>query len=195
MKDNPRDRDTAITMIQEVERLDRVIGQLLEFARPSTLRIRLVRVADLVQHSLKLIEGDARTKGIEVKSEVPADLPDIRVDPDRMSQVLLNLYLNSLQAMDAGGVLEVKVYRDEVNKLTRIDVVDNGRGIELDDQEHVFDPYFTTKPDGTGLGLAIVHKIIEAHGGSIKVRSSPGFGTTISLILPDAAEEQDHDQA
>jgi two-component system sensor histidine kinase HydH len=195
LKDNPRDRDTATTMIQEVERLDRVIGQLLEFARPSTLKIRPVRVADLVQHSLKLMEGDARTKGIEIKSEVPSDLSDIPVDPDRMSQVLLNLYLNSLQAMDAGGVLGVKVSRDEVNKLTRIDVVDNGRGIKPADQEHVFDPYFTTKPDGTGLGLAIVHKIIDAHQGNLKVKSKPGQGTTITLILPDAEEDQDHGQA
>jgi two-component system sensor histidine kinase HydH len=195
LKDNPQDRDTATTMIQEVERLDRVIGQLLEFARPSTLRIKPVRVADLVQHSLKLIDGDARAKEIEIKSEVPANLPDVPIDADRMSQVLLNLYLNSLQAMDAQGILEVKVTRDETRKLTTIIVADNGGGIDPADQEHIFDPYFTTKPDGTGLGLAIVHKIIDAHHGTVKVRSKPGLGTTITLILPDAEEEQDHGQA
>ena len=188
LKDNPDDKDTATTMIQEVERLDRVIGHLLEFARPSTLNVRPVRVADLVQHSLKLIEGDARSKSIEVKSEVPSDLPDIPLDPDRMSQVLLNLYLNSLQAMEAAGVLEIKVFRDQTNKLTTINVVDNGQGIDPADQERIFDPYFTTKSDGTGLGLAIVHKIIDAHGGSIKVKSSSGLGTTITLILPDGEE-------
>jgi two-component system sensor histidine kinase HydH len=195
LKDNPQDRDTATTMIQEVERLDRVIGQLLEFARPSTLRIKPVRVADLVQHSLKLIDGDARAKGIEIKSEVPANLPDVLIDADRMSQVLLNLYLNSMQAMDAQGTLEVKVSRDETRKLTTIIVADSGGGIDQADQEHIFDPYFTTKPDGTGLGLAIVHKIIDAHHGTVKVKSKPGLGTTITLILPDAKEEQDHGQA
>jgi two-component system sensor histidine kinase HydH len=194
-QDNPQDRDTATTMIQEVERLDRVIGQLLEFARPSTLRIKPVRIADLIQHSLKLIDGDARAKEIEIKSEVPANLPDVPIDADRMSQVLLNLYLNSLQAMDAQGILEVKVTRDETRKLTTIIVADNGGGIDPADQEHIFDPYFTTKPDGTGLGLAIVHKIIDAHHGTVKVRSKPGLGTTITLILPDAEEEQDHGQA
>jgi two-component system sensor histidine kinase HydH len=191
LKDNPQDRDTATTMIQEVERLDRVIGQLLEFARPSTLKIKAARVADLIQHSLKLIDGDARTKGVEVKSEVPSDLPDIPMDADRMNQVLLNLYLNSLQAMDAGGILQVKVSRDNTKKLTTIVVADNGPGIDPANQERVFDPYFTTKPDGTGLGLAIVHKIIDAHSGSVKVRSNPGLGTTITLILPDGEEEQD----
>jgi two-component system sensor histidine kinase HydH len=191
LKDSPKDRDTATTMIQEVERLDRVIGQLLEFARPSTLKIKPVRINDLIQHSLKLIEGDARSKGIEVKVDIPLDLPEVPMDGDRIKQVLLNLYLNGLQAMDGGGVLEVKVSRDDGRKLTTIKVSDNGRGIETADQERIFDPYFTTKSDGTGLGLAIVHKILDAHGGSIKVRSQTGAGTSVTITLPDGEEEQD----
>ena len=189
LKDSPQDRDTATTMIQEVERLDRVIGQLLEFARPSTLKIKPVRVMDLIQHSLKLIEGDARSKGIEVKVDIPLDFPDVPMDGDRINQVLLNLYLNGLQAMDGGGVLQVKVSRDDARKLTTITVSDSGRGIETADQERIFDPYFTTKPDGTGLGLAIVHKILDAHGGSIKVRSQTGAGTAVAITLPDGQEE------
>jgi len=191
LKDSPQDRDTATTMIQEVERLDRVIGQLLEFARPSTLKIKPVRVTDLIRHSLKLIEGDARTKGVEVKTDLPANLPQALVDADRMNQVLLNLYLNAIQAMDGGGVLQVTVSRDDSRKLTTITVSDNGRGIEAADQERIFDPYFTTKSDGTGLGLAIVHKILDAHGGSIKVRSQKGAGTTVTMTLPDGEEERD----
>jgi two-component system sensor histidine kinase HydH len=190
LKDSPQDRDTATTMIQEVERLDRVIGQLLEFARPSTLKIKPVRLYDLVQHSLKLIEGDARTKGVEVKADLPASLPEAFMDADRMNQVLLNLYLNAIHAMDGGGVLQVNVSRDDARKVTTITVSDNGRGIETADQERIFDPYFTTKPDGTGLGLAIVHKIIDAHGGSIKVRSQTNEGTTVTITLPDGEEEQ-----
>ena len=189
LKDSPQDRDTATTMIQEVERLDRVIGQLLEFARPSTLKIKPVRVMDLIQHSLKLIEGDARSKGIEVKVDIPLDFPDVPMDGDRINQVLLNLYLNGLQAMDGGGLLQVKVSRDDARKLTTITVSDSGRGIETADQERIFDPYFTTKPDGTGLGLAIVHKILDAHGGSIKVRSQTGAGTAVAITLPDGQEE------
>jgi two-component system sensor histidine kinase HydH len=191
LKDSPQDRDTATTMIQEVERLDRVIGQLLEFARPSTLKIKPVRVTDLIRHSLKLIEGDARTKGVEVKTDLPANLPQALMDADRMNQVLLNLYLNAIQAMDGGGVLQVTVSRDDSRKLTTITVSDNGRGIEAADQERIFDPYFTTKSDGTGLGLAIVHKILDAHGGSIKVRSQKGAGTTVTMTLPDGEEERD----
>jgi two-component system sensor histidine kinase HydH len=191
--DDPKDRDTATIMIQEVERLDRVIGQLLEFARPSTLKIRRVPVADLIQHSLKLIEGDARAAGIEVTSQVPSDLNSIPMDRDRMSQVLLNLYLNSIQAMNEGGALEVNVARDADTKRMKIIVADNGRGMDPADQERVFDPYFTTKSDGTGLGLAIVHRIMEAHGGEIEVRSELGRGTTVTLILPGAREVQQYD--
>jgi two-component system sensor histidine kinase HydH len=190
LKDSPQDRDTATTMIQEVERLDRVIGQLLEFARPSTLKIKPVRINDLIQHSLKLIEGDAHRKGIEVKADIPPDLPEVPLDGDRINQVLLNLYLNGLQAMDEGGLLQVKVSRVDARKLTTITVADNGRGIDRADQERIFDPYFTTKPDGTGLGLAIVHKILDAHGGTIKVRSQPGAGTRIIINLPDGEEER-----
>jgi two-component system sensor histidine kinase HydH len=149
-----------------------------------------VNIGDLIQHSLKLIDGDARTRGIEVKPEVPSDLPDISIDADRMNQLLLNLYLNALQAMDEGGVLEVKASRDQVKKVTTIIVSDTGPGIDPTDQERIFDPYFTTKPDGTGLGLAIVHKIIDAHGGTVKVRSQAGRGTIITLIVPDRGEEQ-----
>ena len=190
LQDSPQDRDTATTMIQEVERLDRVIGQLLEFARPSILKIKPVRLNDLIQHSLKLIEGDARTKGVEVKADLPASLPEAFMDADRMNQVLLNLYLNAIQAMDGGGVLQVNVSRDDAKKLTTISISDNGRGIETAAQERIFDPYFTTKPDGTGLGLAIVHKIIDAHGGSIRVRSQANEGTTVIITLPDGEKEQ-----
>jgi two-component system, NtrC family, sensor histidine kinase HydH len=195
LEDNPMDQDNAKTMIQEVERLDRVIGQLLEFARPSNLKTKPVRLYDLVNHTLKLIEGDARAKGVQVISKVSSKLPEIRLDPDRMSQVLLNLYLNSIHAMDHGGIMEVAVLRNETKKRTRITISDNGSGIKDEDKERIFDPYFTTKPDGTGLGLAIVHKIMEAHRGDIKVNSSPELGTTITLTLYDSVEVQTGDAA
>jgi two-component system sensor histidine kinase HydH len=187
-KDRPAERDTATTMIQEVERLDRVIGQLLEFARPSSLKISPVDLRDLVHHSLRLIETDANTKGVRVQSHIAADLPPIPLDGDRMSQVLLNLYLNAIQAMKKGGVLEIGVTRNEDARQTSITVSDTGPGMTADEQERIFDPYFTTKSTGTGLGLAIVHKIMEAHGGDVVVKSVPGQGTTVVLVLPDHKE-------
>jgi two-component system sensor histidine kinase HydH len=192
LKDRPEDQSTATTMIQEVERLDRVIGQLLEFARPSRLKITSVRMSDLVQHSLKLIEADIRTRHIEVQSDVPANL-HVPMDGDRISQVLLNLYLNAIQAMGEGGTLRVKIERIERQRQTRISVTDNGQGIDSENLDRIFDPYFTTKSDGTGLGLAIVHKIVQAHGGEVEVESLAGQGTTVKLTIPDIQEAHDRD--
>jgi len=105
--------------------------------------------------------------------------------------VLLNLYLNAIQAMEQGGLLHVRVTRNAEAKETTITITDNGPGITAADQELIFDPYYTTKSDGTGLGLAIVHKIMEAHRGDILVNSSTGEGTTVVLVLPDQREEED----
>jgi two-component system sensor histidine kinase HydH len=190
-KDEPEDWGTANIMIQEVERLDRVIGQLLEFARPSGLRVRSVHLHDVIKHSLKLVESDARARGVEVTSMVHEDLAPVAMDADRMNQALLNLYLNAIQAMPEGGKLVVEVSRDESLKQTRITVGDTGPGIEPRDLERIFDPYFTTKPNGTGLGLAIVHKIIEAHGGDLEVKSVLSQGTTVTMILPHMEEARD----
>jgi two-component system sensor histidine kinase HydH len=191
LREVPEDQETARIMIQEVERLDRVIGQLLEFARPSQLSTAPVRVADLVRHSLRLIEGDARSRGVELEAVIPDDLPEINVDADRMSQVLLNLYLNAIQAMADGGTMAVAVSRNEAKKCTVITISDDGPGIPTQDRERIFDPYFTTKADGTGLGLAIVHKIVEAHGGEINIESEPGRGTKVTVVLMDTGREDD----
>jgi len=183
-KDHEQDRETAGIMIQEVERLDRVISQLLEFARPSALDIKPVAINDLISHSLRLIEGDARSKQISVVSKIDPEIDQFPLDSDRMNQALLNLYLNALQAMDKQGVLTVTVAKTSGNNQIRIDVTDTGKGIDPEKKERIFDPYFTTKSDGTGLGLPIVHKVIEAHGGMITVKSAPDSGTTFSLFIP-----------
>jgi two-component system sensor histidine kinase HydH len=111
---------------------------------------------------------------------------ETRMDTDRMNQVLLNLYLNALEAMGPGGTLSVDLSRIEDGRGIRIVVKDTGAGIRQEDLDHVFDPYFTTRPSGTGLGLAIVHKIMESHRGEVRVESEPGRGTTVTLILPDS---------
>lgn len=110
-----------------------------------------------------------------------------------MSQVLLNLYLNAIQAMGDGGKLHIRIERMEAQGQTRISVADNGKGIDAGDLDRIFDPYFTTKSDGTGLGLAIVHKIVEAHGGEVEVDSHKGQGTTVTLSIPDVREAHGHD--
>jgi len=185
-RDNPDDRKTSEIMIQEVDRLNRVITQLLEFARPPAIQKKRTSLQSLIQHSLKMIERQASAKQIEIFSRLPPEIKEIDLDPDGLNQVLLNLYLNAIEAMDEGGTLSVSLTSDQGSPWVKIAVSDTGAGISKEDLEHVFDPYFTTRQSGTGLGLAIVHKIIEAHSGEVRVESDRGRGTTVTVLLPGA---------
>ena len=171
-------------MIQEVERLNRVVGQLLEFARPITISKKAASVDSVIKDSLLLIERQTTEKNIKIETAFSSAVKKIQVDRDRINQVLLNLYLNAIESMQDGGTLNVALSMNKERKWVIIKVTDNGKGIKKKDIAHIFDPYFTTKPSGTGLGLAIVHNIINAHAGKMEVESSPGKGTTVTLFLP-----------
>jgi two-component system sensor histidine kinase HydH len=183
-RDNPDDSQTADIMVQEVDRLNRVIGQLLDYARPMTMNRRETAIQTVIQHALRMIESQAREKGVVIQTELQADVAALLIDPDRIKQVFLNLYLNAIGAMEGGGILSVALL-SMTDRRIRIEVRDTGVGIDPKNLDRIFDPYFTTKSSGTGLGLAIVQKIIEAHRGEIQVASTPGLGTTVSVILPE----------
>ncbi len=183
----PDDVKVADIMIQEVERLNRVITELLEYSRPLSLDRRETNLAELVRNTLATIERQAQDKGITLRADLSARIPGTAIDPDRMTRVFLNLFLNAIAAMDAGGVLSVAVARHDERTL-QATVSDTGRGIRKEDLGRVFEPYFTTKPSGTGLGLAIVQRIVEAHGGEIRLESEPGEGTTFTVLLPVGGE-------
>jgi two-component system sensor histidine kinase HydH len=170
-------------MIEEVDRLSRVISELLEFARPTKLNRKPSNMNELLKHSTRLVEREAAAKKVDIQLNLTSESIEADVDPDRLTQCFLNLFLNALQAMESGGRLTVSSSTG-ANGNVAIDIKDNGSGISAEGLSKIFDPYFTTKPKGTGLGLAIVHKIIEAHQGQIKVRSTIGQGTVFSIALP-----------
>jgi two-component system sensor histidine kinase HydH len=176
--------EMAAILIQEVERLDRVVGQLLDFSRPTKPNRRAVAVRAFLETAFKRIGPAAAEKGVSLDLRVGPDADTFVLDPDLIHQALLNLYLNALEAMPQGGRLTVTA--DLANRATHllIGVRDTGCGISIDGVNQIFDPYFTTKSTGTGLGLAIVHNIVEAHGGEIHVESDPGRGTLFRLSLP-----------
>ncbi|KJS01493.1 MAG: hypothetical protein VR65_05950 [Desulfobulbaceae bacterium BRH_c16a] len=177
------DKELAEVMIEEVDRLDRVITQLLEFARPAELNLKPSNLNELLEHSARLVKQEATAKNIRIHLNLTPDAEVAMVDPDRLTQCFLNIYLNGLQAMANGGQLTIgSLIKDDGS--FAIDIKDSGAGIAAEDLTKVFDPYFTTKTKGTGLGLAIVHKIIEAHRGQVNVRSTIGQGTVVSIILP-----------
>ena len=181
------DQEVATIMIQEVERLNRVVGQLLEFARPLEMKRSQVSLPELLAHSLRMIGEDAQQKGVQIRQRVGMVPAWVWLDGDRLKQVLLNLYLNGIEAMDNGGTLAVSM--EMADTVLEIRISDDGRGITPESLGSIFDPYFTTKPAGTGLGLAIVHKIVEALGGEISVRSQAGEGTEFTLRIPVREEE------
>jgi len=188
-KDIPEDQKIADIMIREVERLNRVIGQLLEFARPMNVEKKDVNLVDVVNYSLDIISAQARSNNVRiVRDGIPDETVQAFVDPDKIGQVLLNIYLNAIEAMEQGGTLTVRLEQDRVNSHVSIQVSDTGHGIPKEDIGHIFDPYYTTKPSGTGLGLAIVHKIIEAHAAEVIVKSVRDSGTTFTMTLPASAK-------
>jgi len=182
--DVPENQQISNLMIQEVDRLNRVVGQLHEFARPITVSKKPINVRTFLENSLKLIERQTSEVNIKIQTRLDSEIDEIFVDPDRVNQVFLNLYLNAIESMKNGGNLNVWLLRNEEKNGIKIRVQDTGTGISEDDLTHIFDPYFTTKASGTGLGLAIAHNIIEAHDGEIKVDSRLGQGTTVTILLP-----------
>jgi two-component system sensor histidine kinase HydH len=176
---NPDDEQTADIMIAETERLNRVISQLIEFARPLTLKKERTDLPALVRETLKLTEAEAKKYSVQVEVSAPEDLPLVEVDPDKIRQVLLNIFLNALAAMPGGGRLSLEL--SSKPDALGVEISDTGTGIDEKDLPRIYDPYFTSKPAGTGLGLAVVQKIMEAHGAFLQIESRPGAGTKVIL--------------
>ncbi|MCP4163459.1 MAG: GHKL domain-containing protein [Deltaproteobacteria bacterium] len=183
-KDIPEDKETARIMIQETERLNRVVGQLLEFAKPVSIEKKNINIKGFTEDSLKLIEMQAAAKNIGISFNVKSEMQNVMIDTDRMSQVYLNIFINSIESMEENGQLSVDLIEKSSKKGVVIKIRDTGCGIKEKDLSHIFDPYYTTKSSGTGIGLAIVHNIIESHDGEITYISNENEGTTVSIYLP-----------
>ncbi len=183
-EENATDKETAQIMVREVERINRSVTQLLEFAKPMAVEKRQVDINELIHHSLRLVHHDLDQKKIKTKVDIDIKQAVIQTDPDRMNQVFLNLYINAIEALGDGGQLEISVQDAGQEDRIEVRVMDNGTGIDEASLDLIFDPYFTTRPSGTGLGLAIVYKIIENLDGSICVESTKGRGTCFIINLP-----------
>jgi two-component system, NtrC family, sensor histidine kinase HydH len=181
--DGSEAKAAAGVMINEVDRLNRAISELLDFARPTDLKLQSIDLAPLLGRSIQLIQQDAANQNVRIDLSVAENICPVRIDPDRFNQCLLNLYLNAIQAMADGGTLRIACDAEN-DRHMRITISDTGQGIAADHLGKIFDPYFTTKNKGTGLGLAVVHKIVEAHGANLNVESIPDQGTTMTIQFP-----------
>ena len=177
-----QERETADILVHEVERLNRSISELLDYARPQKLQKDEVDMQKLLHKAVSLLSIDAEAAGVDMVTDFPEKFPVIFADEDKLKQVFLNLFLNGIQSMDNGGILTVSTAKT-VNTI-KVMVTDTGCGIDSKNLGRVFDPYFTTKPEGTGLGMAMSAKIVEEHGGTINLHSTKEKGTSVTVEIP-----------
>jgi len=166
----------------EIAQINRILTDLLETARPRAPEIRSSDLNTTIEHAVMLARQQVISKPIRIEFAAAPDLPEVDHDSDQIHQVFLNLLLNSVQAIDGPGLVRVEISGREETAL--VTVSDTGRGIPAEHLTNIFRPFFTTKGNGTGLGLSLARRIVEEHHGRIEVISSPGKGTTFSVVLP-----------
>jgi len=186
LKDQPQEKEYAETMVTEVDRINGVVTDLLTFARPMTVEISPTDITELIEHSVRLVDADALSRGVNIRMNI-SDLTKLPLDANQITQALLNLSLNALQAVPPEGNIEIGAELDASDSRLHLWVKDDGPGIPGTQIEKIFEPFYTTRDKGTGLGLSIVHKIVENHNGELRVDSPPkGMprGCCFSIIIP-----------
>src|SRR5215472_15853817 len=175
-------REVVKDVRQEIARINHIVTDLLQTARPHPPQVRKSDLNVTVEHAVMLGRQQALAQGVEISLHKDPSLPEIEHDSDQIHQVLLNLLLNALQAIDRHGKVDVTISRRDANAI--IEVTDNRRGIPAENLPNIFRPFYTTKGEGTGLGLSLARRIVEDHHGHINVTSTVGKGTTFAVVLP-----------
>jgi len=190
-RDESRDRLVQI-VLRESDRLNQIVKDFLEYARPAPLHPLPVNVGDVLDEVLLLLEHRALPPDLKIAREYDGTVTAL-VDPQQFRQAIWNLSINAIEAMPDGGELRIGAGLVTQRKTRKLEVWvgDTGSGIDPESLPHIFEPFFSTKPEGSGIGLALVHRVIQDHGGDIEVRSEPGVGTTFTLQLPLAEPGRD----
>ena len=172
-------------IIEEADRLNGVVSQFLNYAKPYTLNLKMQDVNQIIEKAVSVIEASPRLDNIVIEKELRPDLPPMYVDAEQLVQVILNIAFNAIEAMQAGGTLIFRTSKIDSSdgEAVGISIRDTGRGIKKEEMKNIFKPFFTTKERGVGLGLAICQRIIKNHGGHIKVKSIPMQGSIFYIRL------------
>ncbi|WP_166267535.1 sensor histidine kinase [Marinobacter caseinilyticus] len=176
-------RDLLISLEDEIDRLNRVVGNLLDYARPVAGAPQPVDIRRIFRHASVLTSGLAETHHVTVSTSGDPR-QSVYASPDQVIQCLVNLVANAIQACEPGGVVQLRTFRN--GDRTTVDVTDNGSGMHESVLQRVTEPFFTTRQEGTGLGLSITHQLIKLNGGDLLIQSTKGEGTTVSVTLPAA---------
>jgi signal transduction histidine kinase len=186
--ENEGKREMVKNLINEVDRINKIITDLLSFARPGKPKMEYLDLDDLLRKSVKLLGNEAKKRNTVIDYQYNTEKKKLFADPDKLTQVFVNVIINSLQAIDNDGKIEIRVVGMEGDKgqfYYMIKFKDNGKGISKESLEKVFDPFYTTKTDGTGLGMSISYGIIDQHNGEISIKSTVNKGTDIIITLPE----------
>ncbi|MEK6200956.1 MAG: ATP-binding protein, partial [Desulfobulbaceae bacterium] len=181
----PGNEQLARIIVDETTRLNNIVMEFLDFAKPQEPKLSKVDVNSVIRRALQFIEPSAREKNVELRAELDPDLAPIDLDQEMFYRALLNILVNGLQAMEEQGVLQVtSIGGDDAVGAVKVMIRDNGKGMSAEMTDQIFKPFFTDKNRGTGLGLTISRNIIEHHDGTISVESKEGEGTTFTIVLP-----------
>lgn len=196
MSEGDNRKEVIEEILNQVKRLDRIVKDLLSYAKPKPPHFLPSQIKDVLEKALFFVYPEAKKQNVEISTEIKGVLPAIMMDPDQIQQVFLNIIINAIQSMPAGGFLDISVserdrceldipLKDTVNnnRILAIEFSDTGKGIQPEDMEFIFEPFFTKKSKGTGLGLSISQRIIQEHGGEIVVSSKGGHGSVFFNIF------------
>ena len=183
--DNSSARQAVQVLDKEIDRLDQVVKRFLDFTRPMDVRLEATQLADLLKEVLEIAKPQLEKSNIQLAQLLPIDVPEVYVDRALLKQAVLNLVLNAAEAMPNGGQLRLVLSRR--GEMAEITVGDTGKGIPPENQQKIFQLFFTTRPGGSGIGLASTFRIVQLHNGSINFTSEVGRGTTFRIELPLAA--------
>ncbi|MBI4264073.1 MAG: hypothetical protein HY657_06845 [Acidobacteria bacterium] len=188
--DLPDAQSLLTDIISEAKMANAIVQEVLEFVRPIRLQVERTAVRQAIQSAVQLADTKARRGDISIDVQVPGALPEIQGDQHQLTQLFTNLLTNAYEAMDGRGRVAISAQAvrlddgAEGRDAVLVELADEGPGMPQDVADRVFDPFFTTKSHGSGLGLAIVRKIVDAHDGTIDLRTAPGRGTMIRVTLP-----------
>jgi two-component system sensor histidine kinase HydH len=187
MKEGTPQKEYAQIMIKEVDRINRVINDLLTFSSPIKLNLKPTDISDLITHANGLVQAEAELRNITILITAEPSNTHVSLDESKMTQVFLNLLLNAMSAVDDGGMIRIHSKHDPKGHAISIEIEDDGEGISPEFMDKIFEPFVTSREKGTGIGLAIVKKIVENHGGRIKATSPPAEkekGSLFTIIIP-----------
>jgi len=174
-------------IVEEIDRLESILSELLDFVRPKKLQLQSVDIHTVIENTLHVISYELEKRRIPIEKRLCSSLPMLEIDPDQFKRVLHNLFHNAMEAMPDGGPLQVSTTLEE--EWVKVSIADTGVGISDDDIEKVFHPFYTSKPTGSGLGLAVCNQIMQIHGGHLKLRKHIPRGVVFDIYLPANLDE------